>query len=918
MKKTLLIGLLISSGFVFEAKSETIISKISDATIDTANVDKVGYVNSLASNNSFSTADDYIINVSGKNEFQTDFVGFGLVDDESSNSIANLTINLNEDGEESTYADDVIGLWRSADSNSSTVTDNININLYDGVIADDVFATRDANDFVTTNNYRKTNTINLYGGTVGDVVNGGAGADENIINIYNDVVVGTDSLSGIIRVGDNETTQDISTNGTVNLIDMTESSAFLNSFKEYKDNEHGIIYGDNIKETSTLNFTNVNGTYHGGIKYFDVVNIDSDSNVKLNGTTYKADVWNIDGHMNPSGKIFSAYNNEYIELNVGEGGNIYSSFISTDDVVATNAGVLQGVKAEGSSVTIDNSGIFTGITKADSIYINNTGQINSNYYDDVYITIGSADSIKIDNSGIMMNNLELNGTAEINSTETGVLQSLNLSGDGSLILDNYGTATGSSYAIQALSDSLTGTINNYGTISSTSGNAIDAGYLDVNNLSGGTIVGSVIADNYYQDASSIWTATYSEDNGMSSIIANSITLEDGSTIDLATNNISQYFSSGDEIKVLTSTTDLSNTVGDVNVSYDSLFNTYDLVIDGTDGYLVVGDVDPTSFTSTTDSANSNHNTIVQSSHRTSEMFLEKDSTTVVNLSSGDDYSFAANTFNFMPMVGHAHQDAKDGDVGFDNKYYGGVFYLEHKFTSNFTGGLGFGYLHNNNDYEDDYGSNSNINSYRPFAFLNYDYDKFDIAMAAGYALHKVDNTRNYETGGSVYTASADYNVDEYYTHLKVGYQAYNQNNLVITPTAGLYYAYVDDESYNESGSGPLNMNVATNEYNSFKTSLGVGAKKTYVLDSGANITPEVKVKWYHELADNNSGVDSYFLDQGILFSSSGIETPRDLGDVSLKVSLNSNEQYDVYAEGFYQFGDSYYNVGGGVGVKYKF
>ena len=45
---------------------------------------------------------------------------------------------------------------------------------------------------------------------------------------------------------------------------------------------------------------------------------------------------------------------------------------------------------------------------------------------------------------------------------------------------------------------------------------------------------------------------------------------------------------------------------------------------------------------------------------------------------------------------------------------------------------------------------------------------------------------------------------------------------------------------------------------------------------------------------------------------------RDLGDVALRLTTNTGSDMDLFAEGYYQFADKFYNVGGTVGLQYNF
>lgn len=305
------------------------------------------------------------------------------------------------------------------------------------------------------------------------------------------------------------------------------------------------------------------------------------------------------------------------------------------------------------------------------------------------------------------------------------------------------------------------------------------------------------------------------------------------------------------------------------------------------------------------------------SQRMYELFLNRDVNQVQGLASGDSFN-TTNKLNFMPIGGYAHQGDKDGHAGYDTNYYGGLGYLEHDFNNNLKGGLGFAYMNNSTDFNDADGSNGNIDSYRPFAYINYEHGAWRFDLAGGVAKHKVDNNRKYSFNDVRYNAQGKYDADEISGHLNVGYKIMLDNNMIVQPMAGAYVAKLKTDSFEEEGSGPMNMHVESEDYNSFKSMLGIKLSKEYELENGGNIKPELHVRWYHELGDTQGGVSAFFLAQEQPFNTSGIESPKDVGDIALRLTTKTGTDMDLFTEAYYQFGDKFYNLGGTIGVQYNF
>ena len=367
--------------------------------------------------------------------------------------------------------------------------------------------------------------------------------------------------------------------------------------------------------------------------------------------------------------------------------------------------------------------------------------------------------------------------------------------------------------------------------------------------------------------------------------------------------------SNDEIK-----TQLNN----YTLKTDTPFAKYEMINDGNKGYIVFNKVSATNFVKATDVATANHNNLASGSHRLYELFVNRNmKSTPLGMSSGDDDEKTTH-IAFMPVVGHAHQNDSSEHAGHKSDYYGGVGYIEHNFTPSIKTGLGLSYLNNDTDYNNSYKSTSSVDSYRPFAYLNYNSKQWRFDFVAGWGKHKIKNNRKYDFDNNIYSALSDYNSEEFSAHFSGGYRFYFGNNLIIQPMVSLFAANIKTDTYEETGNGPMNMHVQSEDYNSLKTMSGIKIKKEYKMDNGMVFKPEMHLRWYHELTDTQGGVSAYFLAQQELFDAKGIDAPKDIADVAFRLTTENDENFDIFVESFYQFGKDFYNVGGTVGLKYNF
>lgn len=562
------------------------------------------------------------------------------------------------------------------------------------------------------------------------------------------------------------------------------------------------------------------------------------------------------------------------------------------------------------------------------LYLNNSGSFNS----DISYLFSVRDHMEVENSGTIYGRdmaFKLIGKPEAGKDVKGFINnSGTIYSQGTTIgYDGTNAICPTCYVQPGL------TINNTGNIVSVdvatltnpglNSYAIDASNAIVNNNSGGTIAGSMHVEDYNQKNGANWVTFMDKDlTKMSTITAeNDINIEAGSLLTIHTNNDVKAFTNGQKFLLVNAKgmtqAEIDAQIENFTLRTDSPFANYQMISEGDDGYILFNHVGPTEFATATDLATASHNATILGSQRMYELFVNRDINQVQGMSSGDSYT-TTNKLNFMPIGGTAHQGDKDGHAGYDSNYYGGIGYLEHDFNNSLKGGLGFAYMNNSTDFNDADNSKGTIDSYRPFAYINYEMGAWRFDLAGGVAKHKVDNTRKYTFNDVRYMSKGKYDADEISGHLNIGYKYELNDGLIVQPMIGAYAAKLETDTHSEKGSGPMNMHVKSDDYNSFKTMLGMKFKKDYVLDSGTTIIPELHVRWYHELEDTKGGVSAYFLAQEQLFNTSGIEAPKDIGDIALRLTTKTGENFDLFTEAYYQFGDKFYNVGGTVGLQYNF
>lgn len=275
-------------------------------------------------------------------------------------NVVNQTINFSG----GTASRDIVGLYR--DKGNINISRTNTINISGGTIEGDILATEDSGNYKGSLR-RTSNNINISGGKIGGNIEGGAGAESNVITITGGQFTpfsggddddggscGDQTLGAIYAGVSGASTRNQSKDGTVILKDMTSTNSFLTSFKEGTDNVSGTIFGSNLTGTSNMQFNNVKGTFFGGLRDFNNVSVDANSQLILGGKSYYADNWNVAGTLDTNGKTIHAYKNSTINLDVANTGTLSKQFISDANVNASNQGNINGIQTN-KNISLNNS-----------------------------------------------------------------------------------------------------------------------------------------------------------------------------------------------------------------------------------------------------------------------------------------------------------------------------------------------------------------------------------------------------------------------------------------------------------------------------------------------------------------------------------------------------------------------------------
>jgi len=265
-----------------------------------------------------------------------------------------------------------------------------------------------------------------------------------------------------------------------------------------------------------------------------------------------------------------------------------------------------------------------------------------------------------------------------------------------------------------------------------------------------------------------------------------------------------------------------------------------------------------------------------------------------------------------------HLGTVDGDSngpGFDQTTIGVLTGLEGNF-GNSTLGISYGYGWDKLEFKN-FGNESKSDNHVVSIYGGSSFGRAFVNANLGYTWQNVETERYQSIGTYVKKASGKTDGGIFSVGGTVGY-TFTPNSFVVEPTVGLRYANVHLDGYSETGAGVTNLRVGKLDYDSLQSTLAVRVSKSFKLDNGTTLVPQVKVGWQRELLDETSKVTSTLTSNSTAFSVSSTKPGVDAAVVDLGVKAEITNQFDLYADYTGRYSGSSTDHGLTAGLKYKF
>jgi len=255
---------------------------------------------------------------------------------------------------------------------------------------------------------------------------------------------------------------------------------------------------------------------------------------------------------------------------------------------------------------------------------------------------------------------------------------------------------------------------------------------------------------------------------------------------------------------------------------------------------------------------------LENSHKNVDMTRDRNNV-ARGMSSGDSVFSDGNLWGGV-YGAWANQGSADGAFGYDADTFGVMLGGDIALSPKARIGLGIGFIKSDVDADTLAGQSADVKSYQPTLYGSYAMDEFDVDWHLGYGWHENETTRFVPLAGA--TAKGDYNSSSVNAGVAVSKNFKMDEKLTLTPSVRLDYAYIDNDSYNETGADVLNLQVGSSDVD--ELILGVDGKLGYAMNQDWKVNARLGLG-YDMMADKDTISAAYAGAPSALYSVYGTE-----------------------------------------------
>lgn len=193
---------------------------------------------------------------------------------------------------------------------------------------------------------------------------------------------------------------------------------------------------------------------------------------------------------------------------------------------------------------------------------------------------------------------------------------------------------------------------------------------------------------------------------------------------------------------------------------------------------------------------------------------------------------------------------------------------------------------------------TDISSYQVGLYGTYNTDNnLFINGALVWGTNDIQSSRK-NVGGTGATANAQYDSEQITLYSDIGAD-YKRDALILTPSFGAQYSYIETENYRETGAGGLNLTVNENSVHALEMGPKISAKWENQTDGGTYVIPEMSAGYSYDVIGDNGETIATLQGGGGQLSLEGFDSQRHTVNMGAGVTV-SEELWELKANYDYE------------------
>lgn len=167
------------------------------------------------------------------------------------------------------------------------------------------------------------------------------------------------------------------------------------------------------------------------------------------------------------------------------------------------------------------------------------------------------------------------------------------------------------------------------------------------------------------------------------------------------------------------------------------------------------------------------------------------------------------------------------------------------------------------------------------------------------------------------TANGEYDGHEFGAYTELGTSA-NMFDWDVQPFVGLQYILLGQNNFTETGAGFLNLTIANQQTDSLRHTAGFRVTRSFYAEDGCEYAPQVHARWMREYLGNNTNVAATFAGTNAVFTTQGINLPKDLVVIGIGgTALSLNRDTSLYLGFDVLYGSTQIEYSGNAAFQYE-